>query len=1037
LSSNVLDLDELLAAAETVEGDGPAVEAPARPRFTNGSAPRANGSPRGHCNGHHEPKQNGHNGRPTADHSTGGQATAGPSRKGGLQHPPGESPSPPSATHAAHAAAHQPVMTYPAADPSPDVIRLTCACGRRLRVKQDQAGRRIKCPKCGKALVPRVAEDSSAADPATASRAARAAQESFGEMADKIEAAASGVPQPAAARTLSWLRFRALAHQAVPPSSLSEDDVQPCRVALLELGQSRDRRAREIILPFVTSASSLLRHAAAAALGDLEDPSLAGPLVRLLGDESPLVRKAAVISLGKAGHRAAVRPLLKSGLSDPQLKFLASESVAKLAEAAVPELLDLVSGQDAELALEAIVLLGRIGDKRAVKVLISCVESRSPLLRCHAAESLGRIGDTRARGTLVALLDDPDASVRSNAAAALTKLADSNCLIPLVKALADDDADVRRSAASALGEVGDPRAAEPLVRLLHVKDEEFSLAIADSLARLGDERALPRLIELLQRPDEAVQLRAIAGLRKLSDSRAAPALYDALLCRSPQVRQRAVDALGHIGDAEAAERLELVLSSDRVTEVRAAAARALGEIADPASVDVLVRALDDEFNVRCVALGALGGVGDQQALPAVLRAAEDSVPEVRFHAVSALGHFKKQEAIEALQAAAGDESEMVRRAAVKSLERLGAAIDPQAAARARRARKVRSRVVDWHMALPALLAAVWPDSARGRAIATGVMLAVGIVAVLFWPRSNTPGGSAFPVRGDVRTLAFSPDGTKLALGRTFDLLEIWDPETGRLVSETAVGGTGGMAFGSDSQTLALVAHDKLRLWTIGDSDTGRDLGGHKSAIMRLAASADGRVAATLDQSGRALIWSLPDGEGLAGLDIDLRGLTAIDVTSDGKLLACGAVRGRVVVWDTESARPVHTLAGGGDVVAIAFSSDGSRLAASDGDGMIRVWDAGSGSLLMELQNEAQRAASLLRFHPDGNRLAAVTIATISIWDLTSRKATALPAVDAAVIETLTFSPEGRYLAAGGSEDRTAWIIDVEQGQVARTLEASR
>jgi HEAT repeat protein len=60
-----------------------------------------------------------------------------------------------------------------------------------------------------------------------------------------------------------------------------------------------------------------------------------------------------------------------------------------------------------------------------------------------------------------------------------------------------------------------------------------------------------------------------------------------------EARVAACEAWGHRGDAEAASRLAGVLDGDLDTDVRLAAARALGRSKDPAAVAALGRALED------------------------------------------------------------------------------------------------------------------------------------------------------------------------------------------------------------------------------------------------------------------------------------------------------------------------------------------------------------------------------------------------------------------------------------------------------------
>ncbi len=80
------------------------------------------------------------------------------------------------------------------------------------------------------------------------------------------------------------------------------------------------------------------------------------------------------------------------------------------------------------------------------------------------------------------------------------------------------------------------------------------------------------------------------------------------------------------------------------SEVRAAAAWALGKCDDENSVDVLIEVLDDESaSVRSEAAMALGRIGDKQAVDALKKASEDPDPKVRQAAKDALNKIAQDE----------------------------------------------------------------------------------------------------------------------------------------------------------------------------------------------------------------------------------------------------------------------------------------------------------------------------------------------------------------------------------------------------------
>jgi HEAT repeat protein len=104
----------------------------------------------------------------------------------------------------------------------------------------------------------------------------------------------------------------------------------------------------------------------------------------------------------------------------------------------------------------AVMKLGMLGGEEAVRHLIMIVKNKNEdlIVRGRAALMLGKLGDTRAVEPLIEALDAPGFQT------------------PLY-------------AAQSLGKLGDPRAILPLLRLLETDHDKFREAAMESLKRLG------------------------------------------------------------------------------------------------------------------------------------------------------------------------------------------------------------------------------------------------------------------------------------------------------------------------------------------------------------------------------------------------------------------------------------------------------------------------------------------------------------------------------------------------------------------------
>lgn len=104
----------------------------------------------------------------------------------------------------------------------------------------------------------------------------------------------------------------------------------------------------------------------------------------------------------------------------------------------------------------AVMKLGLAGGDKAIKALIVAVQNRNEdlIVRGRAALMLGKLGDTRA-------------------------------VLPLIKALDAPGMQTPLHAAQALGKLGDSRAIKPLLMIASSNDEKLGSAALEALERLG------------------------------------------------------------------------------------------------------------------------------------------------------------------------------------------------------------------------------------------------------------------------------------------------------------------------------------------------------------------------------------------------------------------------------------------------------------------------------------------------------------------------------------------------------------------------
>ncbi|KAG6329739.1 hypothetical protein ID866_9350 [Astraeus odoratus] len=240
----------------------------------------------------------------------------------------------------------------------------------------------------------------------------------------------------------------------------------------------------------------------------------------------------------------------------------------------------------------------------------------------------------------------------------------------------------------------------------------------------------------------------------------------------------------------------------------------------------------------------------------------------------------------------------------------------------------------------------------------------------------------------VSSVAFSPDGKRIASGSSDNTICLWDGETGLQLASPLKGHTSvsSVAFSPDGKRIASGSKDKtICLW---DAETGLQLvsplKGHTSGVSSVAFSPDGKRIASGSSDNTICLW---DGETGVQLASPLKGhtssVTSVAFSPDGKRIVSGAWDNTICLWDADTGVQLASPLKGHThwVTSVAFSPDGKRIASGSSDNTICLWDAETGlQLASPLKGHTEHVNSVT-FSPDGKRIASGSWDnTICLWD---------------------------------------------------------
>lgn len=385
---------------------------------------------------------------------------------------------------------------------------------------------------------------------------------------------------------------------------------------------------------------------------DQQDPAIFG--------DRALQQAWQLLHAGKRSEAAAAFAKLTTSDQHRQVRFAAVRgTLAAVGDAAVPQMLTLLAGEDADLrtvalgwikelapepratfaagcpklpsAIQAIVLesLAGLGEKAAVPLALSGLKSSDPLLQSAALTALGSLGQAGGDEAVIAAMEASSGTIKVNLIDVLSKRGSQTAVPALLKVAEGADAACAKAACKALAElVTETDAPKLLARLADPKlvcRADIETVSIKALARVTPPEQRMVLVEAKLGGATSFDVRssALRMYRYCSDAKALAAVKEAMADKEPKVREAAVRTLFDWSDCGAWDTIVAVFEKPEKPAFGVLAWRSLIRLAQNANKepdDALVGHYRQLLSLarsdadKSAVMGALGACGHVGAL---------------------------------------------------------------------------------------------------------------------------------------------------------------------------------------------------------------------------------------------------------------------------------------------------------------------------------------------------------------------------------------------------------------------------------------
>jgi dipeptidyl aminopeptidase/acylaminoacyl peptidase len=305
------------------------------------------------------------------------------------------------------------------------------------------------------------------------------------------------------------------------------------------------------------------------------------------------------------------------------------------------------------------------------------------------------------------------------------------------------------------------------------------------------------------------------------------------------------------------------------------------------------------------------------------------------------------------------------------------------------------------------------------------------------------------VRDYLTSLAASPDGQRLALGR-YRRTELVDSATHEVIATTEplVGKVNNINYSRDGSTFVTASgipgvYGVATICRAADASIVAQVKGHRDALYDARLSPDGSLLATCGYDRDIHLWNPSSGELVRTLSGHNAAVFELAFSNDGSLLASASADGTVKIWQVATGERLDTLGQPeGEQRTVAFSPDDKWIVAGGADRQVRMWRLVSRERPeinpMKFARTAHESPIVkLAFSSDGSKLVSASEGReLILWETASLTSIHRYEEQPDVVTGIAFEPNGGYFFVSridGSLKRYD-LIEADSRSVAKSAE---